>query len=211
MPVLGRVRPGGLRPAEGDRLVAQPDLDAGTLGVAARLLGAGLADVDDRGALQVLRGDPYRSASRPPVRCVAETATAARRRSSAKARSSSRCWAAVSSIRGVTSAAGKTNGIWVELERTHVTHRSPPSRALTHGWIGRARRAGVQQFPELLQRRDRDDRRADGQGRAGRGSVIHAGRAPIVPSASSQNSTSPVLRGTPRLTRAIWPYRGCQR
>jgi hypothetical protein len=48
-----------VRPAEGDRLVAQPDLDAGALGVAAHLLGAGLADVDDRGALQVLRGDPW--------------------------------------------------------------------------------------------------------------------------------------------------------
>jgi hypothetical protein len=37
------------------------------------------------------------------------------------------------------------------------------------GGIGCARRDGVQQRPELLQRRDRDDRRADGQGRAGSG------------------------------------------
>jgi hypothetical protein len=42
-------------------------------------------------------------------------------------------------------------------------------------------------------------------------SVIHAGRAPVVPSGSSQKSTALVLRGTVRLTRAIWPYRGCQR
>jgi hypothetical protein len=42
-------------------------------------------------------------------------------------------------------------------------------------------------------------------------SVIHAGRAPVVPSGSSQNSTALVRRGTVRLTRAIWPYRGCHR
>ena len=40
------------------------------------------------------------------------------------------------------------------------------------GGVGRARRNGVQQLPELLQRGDRHDRRADGQGRA-RGRVGH--------------------------------------
>jgi hypothetical protein len=42
------------------------------------------------------------------------------------------------------------------------------------GGVGRARRDGVQQRPELLQRRDRHDRRADGQGRARHG-IGHPG------------------------------------
>jgi hypothetical protein len=42
------------------------------------------------------------------------------------------------------------------------------------GGVGCARRHGVQQLPELLQCRDRHDRRADGQGRARRG-IGHPG------------------------------------
>ena len=42
------------------------------------------------------------------------------------------------------------------------------------GGVGRARRHGVQQPPELLQRGDRHDRRADSQDRARRG-VGHPG------------------------------------
>ena len=37
------------------------------------------------------------------------------------------------------------------------------------------------------------------------GSVIHAGGVPRVPSGSSQNSNSPLSRGTTRLTRTILP------
>jgi hypothetical protein len=42
------------------------------------------------------------------------------------------------------------------------------------GGVGRARRDAGQQLPELLQRRDRHDWRADGQGRARRG-IGHPG------------------------------------
>jgi hypothetical protein len=42
------------------------------------------------------------------------------------------------------------------------------------GGVWRVRRDGVQQLPEFLQRGERDDRRADGQGRARRG-IGHPG------------------------------------
>ena len=69
------------------------------------------------------------------------------------------------------------------------------------GGVGRARRHGVQQFPELLQRGDRHDRWADGQGRARRRVSHPRGQSP--PRAVRQLAKQQRVAAT--LQAAIYP------
>jgi hypothetical protein len=85
------------------------------------------------------------------------------------------------------------------------------------GGVGRARPDGVQQLPELLQCRDRHDRRADGQGRARRG-IGHAGgqgaRRPVATTARRRSRRrdcgltrrlGSTRAPNPRPSTASWP------